>query len=244
MPTVHHGRKEVLLKLVYYGPGLGGKTTNLEYIHGHSRPEYRGKLLTLTTESERTIFFDLLPVHLGKFKGYSIRLHVCTVPGQIAYDDTRRLILRNVDGVVFVVDSQEAALDANIQSMHNLEINLARQGMEFARVPMVVQFNKRDLTDILSPEELRRTLGLAPDLIQIPACARDGKGVFETLKSIVKECLKLVGDPARVGEGRTPSILPGRRASMFPESRPAALSEPPSSALRPPPVPRGDTGSS
>lgn len=244
MPTVHHGRKELLLKLVYYGPGLGGKTTNLEYIHAHSRPEYRGKLLSLTTESERTIFFDLLPVHLGKFKGYSIRLHVCTVPGQIAYDDTRRLILRNVDGVVFVVDSQAAALEANIQSMQNLEINLARQGMEFARVPMVVQFNKRDLSDILEPDELRRAIGLDADLTQIPACARDGKGVFETLKSIVKECLKLVGDPATAHEGRTPSILPGRRASTFPESRPAALTDPPNSALRPPPVPRGDTGSS
>lgn len=245
MPTVHHGRREILLKLVYYGPGLGGKTTNLEYIHAHSRPEFRGKLLSLTTESERTIFFDLLPVHLGKFKGYSIRLHVCTVPGQIAYDDTRRLILRNVDGVVFVVDSQPAALEANIQSMLNLEINLQRQGLDFGRVPMVVQFNKRDLEGVLSPEQLQASLGLAPSLTQVPACARTGKGVFDTLKAIVKECLKLIGEPGDAPEGRTPSILPGRRASMYPESRPHAAVGQRSSgtpeldreSLRPPRVP-------
>ncbi len=242
MPTVHHGRKEILLKLVYYGPGLGGKTTNLEYIHAHSRPEFRGKLLSLTTESERTIFFDLLPVHLGKFKGYSIRLHVCTVPGQLAYDDTRRLILRNVDGVVFVVDSQPAALEANIQSMQNLEINLARQGLDFARVPMVVQYNKRDLAGVLSTQHLQAALGLSPSLTQVPACARSGKGVFDTLKAMVKECLKLIGEPREAAEGRTPSILPGRRASMFPESRPDAaaqhqLSAPSREALRAPRVP-------
>lgn len=231
MPTIHHGRKEVLLKLVYYGPGLGGKTTNLEFIHAHSRPEYRGKLLSLTTESERTIFFDLLPVHLGKFKGYTIRLHVCTVPGQIAYDDTRRLILRNVDGVVFVVDSQQAALEANIESMQNLETNLARQNLEFARVPMVVQYNKRDLGYIYSPEELALALGIRADTVQLEACARSGLGVFDTLKAMVKECLKLVGDPAQASEGRTPSILPGRRASSYPEAQPHLAPEPPAATL-------------
>jgi signal recognition particle receptor subunit beta len=124
MPTVSHSKKEVLLKLVYYGPGLGGKTTNLDYIHAHSKPEHRGKLLSLASESERTLFFDLLPVDLGKFKGYSIRLHLCTVPGQVAYDRTRKLVLRNVDGVVFVVDSQPAQLDANAESLANLAVNL------------------------------------------------------------------------------------------------------------------------
>ncbi|MBX3184928.1 MAG: GTPase domain-containing protein [Polyangiaceae bacterium] len=225
MATIHHGRKEVLLKLVYYGPGLGGKTTNLEHIHRHSRPEYRGKLLSLTTESERTIFFDLLPVHLGKFMGYTIRLHLCTVPGQIAYDDTRRVILRNVDGVVFVVDSQPDALEANIQSMQNLEINLERQGMEFSRVPMVVQYNKRDLEGVLPTATLRRELGLPRDLKEHEAVARTGQGVFDTLKSVVRECLRLVGDPSRAAEGRTPSILPGRRASSFPGASPRAAEQ-------------------
>lgn len=224
MPTVHHGRKEVLLKLVYYGPGLSGKTTNLELIHSRSREEYRGKLLSLTTESERTIFFDLLPVHLGKFKGYSIRLHVCTVPGQIAYDDTRRLILRNVDGIVFVVDSQVAALEANVQSIRNLETNLRLQNMAVSRVPLVVQYNKRDLDEVAPVDQLRKALGLPRKVPEQEAVARDGKGVFPTLKLIVKECLLLVGDPTKAREGRTPSILPGKRASMYPEAKPAALS--------------------
>src|SRR5687768_3193597 len=137
MPTISHSKKEVLLKLVYYGPGLGGKTTNLDYIHSHSKPEHRGKLLSLASESERTLFFDLLPIDLGKFKTYSIRLHLCTVPGQVAYDRTRRLILRNVDGVVFVVDSQAAQLDANGESLANLAVNLRAQGTDPDRLPVV-----------------------------------------------------------------------------------------------------------
>ena len=224
-----------MLKLVYYGPGLGGKTTNLELIHARSRPEYRGKLLSLTAESERTIFFDLLPVDLGKFKDYSIRLHLCTVPGQIAYDQTRQLILRNVDGIVFIVDSQEAAIEANIESMRNLETNLRLQSLDPHRVPMLVQYNKRDLPDVLSVEELRRQLDIPRDVTEVEASAKHGDGVFMTLKLIVRECLKLAGDPAKLASGRTPSILPGKRASRIPQAEPAAVGD--DAALSAPRVP-------
>lgn len=216
MPTVSHADREVLLKIVYYGPGLGGKTTNLERIHARSRPEYRGKLLSLSTETERTLFFDLLAVDLGKFKGYSIRLHLCTVPGQVAYDRTRRLVLRHVDGVVFVVDSQSAAVEKNAESLANLATNLRVQGDDPELLPVVVQYNKRDLVSALPIGELRSALGIPHGVPEIEASAIYGDGVFDTLKAIVKECLRLLGDPGRAVEGRTPSILPGVRASMYP----------------------------
>src|SRR5262249_10256031 len=133
-----HRKREVLLKIVYYGPGLGGKTTNLEYVHANSRPDLPGKLLSLTNETERKLFFDLLPIDLGEFMGYSMRLHVCTVPGQVAFDRTRRLILRGVDGVVFVVDSQPAQLEANIESLENLATNLRALGVDPDHIPVVV----------------------------------------------------------------------------------------------------------
>jgi mutual gliding-motility protein MglA len=216
MPTVNHHRREVLLKLVYYGPGLGGKTTNLELIHARSRPEFRGKLLSLNSDAERTLFFDLLPVELGTFKGYSIRLHLCTVPGQARYDHTRQLILRNVDGVVFVVDSQPAALEANAESLLNLRSNLRLQGIDPDQIPVVVQYNKRDLPGVLEVAELRSALGVPAGVPEFEAVATRGGAVFDTLKAIVKECLKLVGDPAKAPSGRSPSIMPGQRASMYP----------------------------
>lgn len=220
MPTVSHPRKEVLLKIVYYGPGLGGKTTNLEYIHAHTKPELRGKLLSLRTETERTLFFDLLPVDLGTFKEYGVRLHLCTVPGQVAYDKTRRMILRHVDGVVFVIDSQPATMESNYESLANLAHNLRLEGADPDRVPVVVQFNKRDLSGVLPPDEIRSVLGIPRNVPSIEASAKHGDGVFATLKRIVTECMKLVGDPRKAPEGRTPSILPGRRASMYPGAVP------------------------
>jgi mutual gliding-motility protein MglA len=233
MPNVNHARSEVLLKIVYYGPGLGGKTTNLEYIHGHTRPELRGKLLSLRTETERTLFFDLLPVDLGSFKGYGVRLHLCTVPGQVAYDNTRRMILRHVDGVVFVVDSQPAVMDNNYESLVNLGQNLRREGADPDRVPVVVQYNKRDIAGAMAVPEIRARLGIPRQVPGIEASAKFGQGVFDTLKKIVTECMKLVGDPHTAREGRTPSILPGRRASMYPDARPDAIPAIP----RPPRVP-------
>jgi mutual gliding-motility protein MglA len=223
MPVVQHALKELHLKLVYYGPGLGGKTTNLEWIHQNSRPEYRGKLLSLTTETERTLFFDLLPVDLGTYREYTVRLHLCTVPGQIRYDQTRRLVLRHADGIVFVVDSQHAALDANIESVRNLEVNLMKQGDDPTRMPLIVQYNKRDLSNVMATEELRDVLRVPHGVTEVEASARYGRGVFDTLRSITKACLTLVGDPHSVPEGRSPSILPGRRASMFPGGLPPAV---------------------
>jgi len=236
MPLVNHSSHELHLKVVYYGPGLGGKTTNLEYIHERTRPERRGKLISLMTESERTLFFDLLPVDLGQLEGYDVRLHLCTVPGQIARDATRRLVLRHVDGVVFVVDSQAGREDDNVESIQNLEVNLRLQGDEPHRMPMVVQYNKRDLPNALPIERLREVLSIPPGVVEFGAVATQGRSVFSTLKAVTKECLKLVGDPSGMPEGRSPSILPGRRASMFPGGRPAALDVLP----KPPRLPRVD----
>ncbi len=218
MPLVHHARKEIHLKIVFYGPGLGGKTTNLEYIHKHTRPENRGKLLALETEAERTLFFDLLPMELGTFKGYRVRLHLCTVPGQIAQDRTRRQVLRHVDGVVFVVDSQRGREHSNLESIRNLETNLRLQGDDPDRMPLVVQYNKRDLEGALSRAELRAVLRVPPGVPEVEASALYGGGVFDTLKTIIKQCLRLLGDPAAAEEGRSPSILPGKRLSMFPDA--------------------------
>jgi signal recognition particle receptor subunit beta len=195
MPTIYHAKRELLLKLVYYGCGFGGKTTNLEYIHRTSRPELRGKLLSLTSDTERTLFFDLLPVYLGTFKGYTIRLHLCTVPGQAAFDETRRLMLRGADGIVFVVDSQRDAYFENVASADNLRQNLMLQGIEPDCLPLVVQLNKQDLPNAASEDELRDALDISRDTRTFLAVAKDGQGVYETLKEIVCQCLKRVGDP-------------------------------------------------
>jgi len=217
MPRIHHATREIQFKVVYYGPGLGGKTTNLEFIHKRSNPANRGKLVSMNTESERTLFFDLLPVDLGQFRGYTVRLHLCTVPGQIAFDQTRRMILRNVDGIVFVVDSQRDRLDANIASLQNLETNLLLQGDDPSRMPLVVQYNKRDTPTALNVESLRSALMIPDGVTEISACAVRGEGVFETFKTIVKSCMTLVGDPKSKPEGRSTSVMPtARHSSMFP----------------------------
>jgi signal recognition particle receptor subunit beta len=217
LPRIHHATREIQVKVVYYGPGLCGKTTNLEVIHKRSNPAHRGKLVSLNTESERTLFFDLLPVDLGTFRGYSVRLHLCTVPGQIALDQTRRLVLRNVDGIVFVVDSQLERLDANVDSIRNLETNLMLQGDDPSRMPLVVQYNKRDLPNVLDVETLRSALSVPAGVPEIEACAVSGQGVFETFKAIVKACIALLGDPSNKHVGRSISMLPQpRHASMFP----------------------------
>jgi mutual gliding-motility protein MglA len=223
MPLVNHSRKELHLKLVYYGPGLGGKTTNLEYIHGQTKPNNRGKLISLKTEAERTLFFDLLPVDLGSYRGYRVRIHLCTVPGQIALDSTRQLVLRHVDGVVFVVDSQETRIEANVDSIRNLETNLRKQGDDPDVMPLVVQYNKRDLPNAMPVAALRHELNVPDGVREFEASAVSGEGVFATFKTITMECLKLIGDPTRMDEGRSASILPGRRASMYPGALPPSL---------------------
>jgi mutual gliding-motility protein MglA len=220
MPYVDHARKELRLKVVYYGPGLGGKTTNLEYIHRHTRPERRGKLIALNSAAERTLFFDLLPVDIGRYRDYEVRVHLCTVPGQIAQEQIRQLVLRHVDGVVFVVDCQFERLRDNLRSMHDLEENLRLLGEDPEKLPTVVQFNKRDIVGPAGIARMRDALGTPPGVIQVIASAARGEGVFETLKAVLKECLAVVDQPHRAPAGRSPSIVPGVRASMYPEALP------------------------
>ena len=152
------GTREIVLKVVYYGPPLSGKTTNLQAIHKILDPSICGRLTTLDTSDDRTLFFDLLPVDLGHYKGYRVRVHLCTVPGQIAADETRKLVLRHVDGIVFVVDSQHERLDDNRESIVNLEANLRMQGDDPGVMPLVVQYNKRDLPGAAGIATLRQVL--------------------------------------------------------------------------------------
>lgn len=216
MALVQHAQREVTLKVVYYGAGLGGKTTNLEAIYDGTRPEYRGKLVSVNTEAERTLFLDFLPLELGNFRGYDFRLHLVSVPGQIAQDSTRQVVLRHVDGVVLVVDSQVAALEGNSFSIRNLHYNLRLHGVDPDRVPLVVQYNKRDLLGTMNLRELRETLGVPKGVPEIEASAREGWGVFEALKAIVRECMYQLGDPRAKPEGRASCLLTERRDHFYP----------------------------
>jgi hypothetical protein len=183
MSFINHMSKEINCKLVYYGPGLCGKTTNLQYVFERSNPEARGKMISLATESERTLFFDFLPLTLGTVKGFKLRFHLYTVPGQVFYDASRKLILKGADGVVFVADSQPERLEANIESVENLGLNLRAHGYQLASMPYVIQYNKRDMPGAMAVQELRDALNpsAVPDF---EACARTGVGVFETLKGV------------------------------------------------------------
>jgi hypothetical protein len=185
MTFINYASREINCKIVYYGPGLCGKTTNLQYIFTKTNPDIRGKMISLATESERTLFFDFLPLALGEIRGFKTRFHLYTVPGQVFYDASRKLILKGVDGVVFVVDSQEERMDANIESLDNLRNNLEEQGYDLDRLPFVIQYNKRDLPNIISVEELRREINLT-GVPEYEACASSGEGVFETLKAVAK----------------------------------------------------------
>ncbi len=189
MSMINYASREINCKIVYYGPGLGGKTTNLEHVYGKVTPETRGKLISLATETERTLFFDFLPVDLGSIRGFKTRFHLYTVPGQVYYNASRKLILKGVDGVVFVGDSQVERLDANIESMHNLYENLAEYGLDLREIPFVIQYNKRDLPNISSLDELQRELN--PNGVpHFEAVAVRGIGVFDTLKAVSKLVIK------------------------------------------------------
>ena len=185
MSFINYMAREINCKIVYYGPGLCGKTTNLQYIYDRTNPDAKGKMISLATETERTLFFDFLPLSLGEIRGFKTRFHLYTVPGQVFYDASRKLILKGVDGVVFVADSQVMRMEANMESVDNLRTNLSEQGYSLDRIPYVVQYNKRDLPGVASVEELRETINLrgVPDF---EAVARTGVGVFETLKSVAK----------------------------------------------------------
>ncbi len=185
MSFINYASREINCKIVYYGPGLCGKTTNLQYVYQKTAPEAKGKMISLATETERTLFFDFLPLALGEIRGFKTRFHLYTVPGQVFYDASRKLILKGVDGVVFVADSQEERLDANIESMENLKVNLEEQGYQLEKIPFVIQYNKQDLPNTTSVEELRNLLN--PDSVpEFQACATTGEGVFETLKAVAK----------------------------------------------------------
>jgi signal recognition particle receptor subunit beta len=185
MSFINYASREINCKIVYYGPGLCGKTTNLQHVYQQTAPEAKGKMISLATETERTLFFDFLPLALGEIRGFKTRFHLYTVPGQVFYDASRKLILKGVDGVVFVADSQEERLDANIESMENLKVNLEEQGYQLEQLPFVIQYNKRDLPNATSVAELRELLN--PDGVpEFEACAQTGEGVFETLKAVAK----------------------------------------------------------
>jgi mutual gliding-motility protein MglA len=189
MSMINYASREINCKLVYYGPGLGGKTTNLEYVYGKVSPDTRGKLISLATEQERTLFFDFLPVDLGDIRGFKTRFHLYTVPGQVYYNASRRLILKGVDGIVFVADSQAERMDANVAAMQNLYENLAEYGYDAAQIPIVLQWNKRDMASAVSIDEMRANLN--PDnLPEFEAVAVSGEGVFDTLRAVSKLVLK------------------------------------------------------
>jgi signal recognition particle receptor subunit beta len=188
MSFINYSSREINCKIVYYGPGLCGKTTNLQYIYAKTSPDAKGKMISLATETERTLFFDFLPLSLGEIRGFKTRFHLYTVPGQVFYDASRKLILKGVDGVVFVADSQVERMEANIESLENLRTNLAEQGYNLDKLPYIVQYNKRDLPSAAPIEELRELLN--PTRVpEFEASATVGTGVFETLKAVAKAVL-------------------------------------------------------
>mgnify|MGYP001828727031 FL=1 len=188
MSFINYAAREINVKIVYYGPGLCGKTTNLQYIFEKSSPQQKGKLISLATETDRTLFFDFLPLDLGAVRGFKTRFHLYTVPGQVFYDASRKLILKGVDGVVFVADSQEARMDANAESLRNLEDNLRENGFELKTIPYVLQFNKRDLPSAVLVDDMYRLLNFKGEPT-FEAVAIKGMGVFETLKAVAKQVL-------------------------------------------------------
>jgi mutual gliding-motility protein MglA len=188
MTFINYAAREINCKIVYYGPGLGGKTTNLKWIYGKSSPTSRGKLISLATETDRTLFFDFLPLDLGTIRGFKTRFHLYTVPGQVFYDASRKLILKGVDGVVFVADSQAARMEANVESLKNLQTNLKEQGYDLAKLSYVLQLNKRDMSTAVPVEEMKRQLVIRNEPV-FEAMAHNGTGVFDTLKAIARMVL-------------------------------------------------------
>jgi signal recognition particle receptor subunit beta len=189
MAFVNYSTREINVKIVYYGAGLCGKTTNLQHIHSKAPPQAKGRLISLATETERTLFFDFLPMNLGTLHGFQVRFHLYTVPGQVFYEASRKLILKGVDGIVFVADSHPLRLEANAESFQSLLRNLKEYDLSLPPLPAVLQYNKRDLPVAVPVEEIRRALG-APPLPEFEAVATRGPGVFETLKELARRVLQ------------------------------------------------------
>jgi len=188
MSFINYSSREINVKLVYYGPGLCGKTTNLHYIYKKTNPDAKGKMISLATETERTLFFDFLPLALGEIRGFKTRFHLYTVPGQVFYDASRKLILKGVDGMIFVADSQLERMESNVESVENLRINLNEQGYNLDKIPYVIQYNKRDLGNVAPVAEMNKLLN-PTDVPYFEAVATTGIGVFDTLKSLAKQVL-------------------------------------------------------
>jgi signal recognition particle receptor subunit beta len=190
MALFNYATKEITIKIVYYGPGLSGKTTNLQYLHSILDPDTKGKLLSLATEADRTLFFDFLPVELGKIRDFSIRFQLYTVPGQVRYNATRKLVLKGADAVVFIADSQREMREQNIDSLKNMYENLTANNINTDDIPVILQYNKRDLPNILSVEELNKYLNENGKYEYKEAIAIDGTGVEDTFKKITKLVIK------------------------------------------------------
>jgi hypothetical protein len=244
MVFFNYSTMQMAAKVVYYGPGLCGKTTNLQWIFEHTSNDSRGEMVSLATETDRTLFFDLLPIDVGSIAGFSTRIQLYTVPGQVFYNTTRKLVLKGVDGVVFVADSQRPMLQANIESFENLEENLGEMGLSLDTIPVVLQYNKRDLSNILSVEELDEALNPGGNWHSLEASALNGDGVFETLKTISKATLLALkkrltkGRPEGGGAKRPAPPSPARPAPRPAPAPPAAKAPEPSTPVEAaPPAP-------
>lgn len=191
MSFINYNAKEIHCKVVYYGPSLGGKTTNIQWVYQKTAEDQRSKLVALNTDIERTLFFDFLPLNVGDIRGFKTRFHLYTVPGQVVYDASRKLILKGLDGVIFVADSQIERMDENVESLHNLERNLQQQGYDIREVPLIMQYNKRDLPNVASLAEMRSALN-PYNATEIEGCASEGKGVFESLKTVSKSIINVL----------------------------------------------------
>jgi len=207
---------QMTVKVVYYGPGLCGKTTNLQFIYGHTTPNSRGEMVSLETKADRTLFFDLLPIEVGTIAGFKTKIQLYTVPGQVFYNTTRKLVLKGVDGIVFVADSQRPMLQSNVESLSNLKTNLAELGIVIDTVPMVFQYNKRDLQDVCTVKELDATLN-SREIPRVEAAALTGMGVFETLRAISKLTLGALKKQLEEGSP-TSARVPARPQPKVPEA--------------------------
>jgi signal recognition particle receptor subunit beta len=234
MVSINYAFREISCKIVFYGPGLSGKTTNLQYVHQKVPGKTKGELISLATDADRTLYFDFLPINLGAIQGFATKFQLYTVPGQVYYNATRKLVLRGVDGVVFVADSQRAKLDENIESLNNLYDNLQEYGYDADDLPMVIQYNKRDLPEVLTLAELQAALN-PQNRPHFEASAVNGTGVFDTLKMIIKLVLDKArkrselssqGGSATVQVGAATAQAASPRAAEVPAPVPVKVPEP------------------
>src|SRR5579859_2591915 len=215
MVFFNYATMQMAAKIVYYGPGLCGKTTNLHHIYAKTSPQSRGEMVSLETETDRTLFFDLLPIDVGVIGGFKTRLQLYTIPGQVFYNTTRKLVLKGVDGIVFVADSQVAMQDANVDSFRNLRENLNEIGLNLDDIPLVVQLNKRDLPNVATPDTMLDILDPERKHEHIEAVAATGVGVFETLKLISKLTLRTLRRRMTGEEPAKPQVTPTGRFAAF-----------------------------